>query len=370
LLPRDYLKRINLGVLLPALILSAAGLFTMYGIAWKLGERTGDLFFFTHQLMWVGFALAAGFLATLLDYKLWSRSSWSLYLVNIALLVVLLFFGRRTHGAESWFNIGGMKFQPSEIAKMLFIITFADFLAKSHDALDTWSVLGLAFVQFLVPFGLIMLQPDMGTGLVFVVVFYSMMFAAGVDWMRLLASVVMFASMGVAASPFLIKGYQMQRLTSFINPYSDPRGAGYQLLQSKAAIGSGGLIGKGFTHATQGSLGFLPAAHTDFIFASVSEQWGLIGAGAILLLFLVLLFRILRVALDAEDLFGVYIVAGVFAMLSFQILVNIGMSVGVFPITGIPLPFVSYGGSSILTNCLCVGLILNISFRRRKIMFF
>jgi rod shape determining protein RodA len=370
MIPRDYLKHINYGILLPALLLSLTGLLTMYGIAWNLGRMTGDLDLFTKQLVWFVGAVIVGFFATLLDYKLWSRASWVIYLINIVLLVTLIFLGRKAHGAASWFNIGGMKFQPSELAKLFFIITFADFLSRYRDTLNTWPTLALAFGQFFVPFGLILLQPDMGTGLVFLAVFYSMIFVAGVDMLRVVTSIAVFVSFGVAAGSIVLKEYQIQRLATFINPAGDPRGSGYQLLQSKIAIGSGGLFGKGLFHSTQGPLGFLPAAHTDFIFSSMAEQWGSIGVIVVMLTFCVMLYRMLRVASGAEDLFAVFIVSGVFSMLAFQTLVNIGMSVGLFPITGIPLPFVSYGGSSLISNYLCIGLILNVSFRRRRITFF
>lgn len=320
-------------------------------------------------MIWVGIAASVGVVVMALDYRIWARASWAAYLANIALLGALLVFGKATHGAESWLYLGPLKFQPSEIAKVLFIITFAGFLAKNSDSMNKPRALGLAALQFAVPFGLIVLQPDMGTALVYVALFFGMLFAAGVNGRRLIFLILVFVLAGVLAAALFVKGYQVARLTSFLNPSRDAAGAGWQLRQSFIAIGSGGLFGRGLLHGTQSTLGFLPEAHTDFIFSAICEQTGLFGGLGVPALFMLLLFRVARIASEAEDLFATYISSGVFCLIAFQVVVNIGMTVGLMPITGIPLPFVSYGGSSLVTYCAAVALVLNISVRRKKIMF-
>ena len=366
MLPRGFLKNLDIVLLACVLLLTGGGLFFLYTI----GDGTGPGgYFFTRQMIWLGLALAAGVLCFTLNYKLWERFSWLLYLINIGLLALLLVIGERTKGAESWFDLGIFRVQPSEFAKILFIVTFAGHLSKYRHNINRFTSLLLCLGQFLLPFGLILMQPDMGTGLVFMAIFFGMMYVSGVDGLTLFVTITSFVSAGIAAAPFVVKEYQFKRLTAFLNPEADPRGAGYQLIQSKIAIGSGGLWGKGFFGGEQASLGFLPTSQSDFIFAAICEQAGFVGGLAVIAVFMTALFRIMRISGLVEDLFANYIAAGIFCMLAFQGAVNIGMTLGLFPITGIPLPFVSYGGSSLLMNGIAIGLLLNISVRRRKIMF-
>jgi len=368
MLPRGFIRNLDFGLLFSSVALSLVGIFTVYTIG-RPNIVSGVDRLFVHQSLWFVLSCIVGLICWGLNYKLWDRFVWHLYMINIILLIALVVVGREISGAASWFSVGFMKFQPSEFAKLLFVVTFAGYLSRYRQELNNLTFLLFAFLQFIFPFGLIMLQPDLGTAIVFVAVFFSMLYVAGVDWLTLFVSIVVFASGGVAAAPFVLKTYQFKRLTAFLDPLADPLGSGYQLMQYKIAIGSGGIFGKGFFHGTQAKMGFLPAAHTDFVFSAFSEQTGLIGAIVILLLFLWFLIRIVRIGSQAEDLFATYIAAGVFSMIAFQAALNIGMNVGLFPITGVPLPFVSYGGSSLMTNACAVGLLLNISIRRRKIMF-
>jgi rod shape determining protein RodA len=369
MLPKNFWRNLDYFMLLPALALIGIGLFFLYSMSWIEGVRNPHINNFHQQLIWLALALVAGAALVALDYRLWARVSWLVYLVNTALLVALLVFARKTHGAGSWFSIGGAKFQPSEVAKVLFIITFAHFLTKYHSDLGRINVLAIAIAQFAVPFCLILVQPDVGTAVIFVVIFSGMLFVAGMEGLRLFITGVVFASAAIVAVPLFIKGYQLHRLSLFMQNAQDAGGAGWQLHQAQVAMGSGGIFGKGLYHGSQAALGFLPAAHTDFIFSAICEQTGLVGGIVVLVLFLVLMFRIMRTAALAEDLFATYLAAGIFTMLAFQTSINLGMTVGLLPITGIPLPFVSYGGSSLLTNCAAVALVVNISLRRKKLMF-
>jgi rod shape determining protein RodA len=368
MLPRGFIRNLDFGLLFSAAVLTLIGIFTILTLGGQSAGRFAPNIFY-QQSVWLVISCFAGYICWSLNYKLWDRFVWVLYAVNIILLIGLVILGRKVSGAASWFSLGLIRFQPSEFAKILFIVTFAGYLSRYRQDLNRLSYLFFAFAQFILPFGLIILQPDLGTGLVFVAVFFCMLYVAGVDLLTLLISIFLFASGGVAGAAFVLKGYQLRRLTSFLDPQGDPLGSGYQLMQSKVAIGSGGLFGKGFFHGTQAKMGFLPASHSDFIFSAFCEQAGLIGAIIVLLMFLWMLMRIVRIGSKAEDLFAVYICAGIFMMFAFQAAQNIGMTVGLFPITGIPLPFVSYGGSSLMTNACAIGLLLNISVRRRKIMF-
>lgn len=368
MLPRGFLRNLDFGLLLSTALLFLTGLVALYSLGAGYAPASGKSFFY-QQAVWAALATGVGFLCWALNYKLWDRFAWLLYLVNIILLAGLLLAGKRIAGAASWLSFGLFSFQPSEFAKILFIVTFAGYLSRYRQELSKPLFLVFALAQFLLPFGLILFQPDLGTALVFLAVFFGMLYVAGVDWLAIFMLLVFFVSGGVAASPFVMKGYQFQRLTSFLNPANDPLGNGYQLIQSRIAIGSGGLFGKGLFKGTQATLGFLPTAQSDFIFSTICEQAGFIGGLLVILLFIWFLMRVARIGGQAEELFAVYIAAGVFCMIAFQALVNIGMTVGLCPITGIPLPFVSYGGSSLMINAIAVGLLLNISVRRRKIMF-
>lgn len=369
MLPRNYARHLDWAVLLSAAGLALIGLFFIYTMSWIEGMQRPLLHYFIQQSVWLCIAGAIAYGVLTLDYKLWTRVSWVVYVANIALLAALLVIGRKTHGAGSWFSFGLMKFQPSEVTKILFIITFAHFLARYTPELNRPWALAAAVFQFAVPFGLIVLQPDMGTALVYVAIFAGMLFVAGLDGVRILIAGAVAGSAAIVAVPLVLKGYQMERLMQFLHPTSDAAGSGWQLHQAHVAMGSGGLFGKGLFHGSQAALGFLPAAHTDFIFAAVVEQAGLIGGLTVLALFLILLYRIMRISLRAEDMFATCMGAGVFSMIAFQTVINLGMTVGFLPITGIPLPFVSYGGSSLITSFAATALVLNISVRRKKLMF-
>ena len=369
MLPQGYLRKLDYWLLASALGLAGIGLFSLFTMSWASGIKGPHFVYFQQQMIWFIAALAIAAVVFMLDYKLWARVSWMVYLINILLLGALLVFGTKTRGVESWFSLGLFKFQPSEVAKVLFVITFAQFLARYNADLSRASILGLAILQFAVPCCLILLQPDMGTAMVYVVVFFSMLFVSGLDFVRLLLLVAGFLSAGLVAVPLFIKDYQLERLTSFLNPVSDIGGSGWQLHQAQVAMGAGGLFGRGLFQGTQSTFGFLPAAHTDFIFSAICERAGFVGGAVVLLLFAVLLYRIVRTAAASEDLFAMYIASGMFAMIAFQASINLGMTVGMFPITGVPLPFVSYGGSSLITVAVAVALVLNISIRRKKMTF-
>jgi rod shape determining protein RodA len=316
----------------------------------------------------------------MIDYGVLFRYANYLYGLNIFLLSAVLIAGHSAKGAQLWLKLGPLGGQPSELAKVLVIITFAVYLVKHQDRLNSWRELLPAFLHVGIPLGLILAQPDLGTSLVFIAIAFGMLFVAGARSSLLLkiigAGVLIFTVALVGnlkfGLPLPLADYQISRLIVFINPYLDGqggRGAGWHVIQSLVAIGSGGFWGKGLFNGTQVQGNFLPEHHTDFIFSVVGEELGFIGATFIIGIYFVLLYRVLRIAFKSKDQFGIYIAVGIASMWGFHILENVGMAIGIMPITGIPLPFLSYGGSSMLANMLSAGLLLNINLRREKVFF-
>lgn len=336
-----------------------------------------DLHLFTYKQ---AIAIFAGAVATavilLFDYSEFSRMSTLLYLLNAGLLVLVLVIGKVSNEQQGWIGFGPFHLEPSEVGKILFIITLAHHLSKM-ERFDGWVDLIPPVLHLAPLFALIMLQPDLGTALVFVAVLGAMVYVAGAPGWRLLmigtgpiAAAVGWVVLHLRYGVWIpLAEYQVKRLLVLIDPNLEPHGAGYQVLQSKISIGSGGLWGKGLYNGSQNQLGFLPEQHTDFIFAVVGEEFGFVGGLLILLLFLVLLVRIMLVANAAKDRYGMLMATGVAAMIGFHVLENVGMTIGLMPVTGIPLPFVSYGGSSLVANMMAIAIVQNVHMRRQTIMF-
>jgi rod shape determining protein RodA len=303
------------------------------------------------------------------DYKSLEKFGWVLYGLNIVLLAAVMFIGHSALGAQRWIQIGPITLQPSEFSKIIMIIFLARLLDKNLNNLQSFKGLIPIFIYVGIPFLLVLKQPDMGTSLVFMAILFGMLFVAGISLKHLFGII----GAGVAFIPifwhFVLKEYQKQRLLVFIDPNVDPLGSGYHIIQSKIAIGSGMIFGKGLFNGTQSQLNFLPENHTDFIFAVVGEELGFIGAVIILFLYLIILLRSIKIAEEARDNFGTLLAAGITSMLAFHILVNIGMTAGIMPVTGIPLPLMSYGVSSLTSNLISIGILLNIYMRRQKILF-
>ncbi len=320
------------------------------------------------QFIWALAGLFAMFIIISIDYTNFSRLHKYFYVANILLLISVLYIGTEVYGSQRWIDLNFMLLQPSEFAKLIIIVTLARFLESKEGELGDIKILVLAFIHVAIPVFIIFRQPDLGTSLVFLAILFGMLFLAGARTKHLL--LIIFA--GIAAFPVLwmnLEEYQKMRLIIFTNPEIDPLDHGYQLIQSVIAIGSGGTFGKGLYQGSQNMHDFLPAQHTDFIFSVLGEEFGFIGAAVLLALYLLLIYRILKISMYAKDTFGFLICAGVASMFIFQILVNVGMTISIMPVTGLPLPFLSYGGSSLLANMLAIGLVLNVGLRRHKIMF-
>jgi len=317
------------------------------------------------------FALLNGVLAFFLmnfDYKMLQRYGHRLYIFNIIMLLAVMLLGHSALGAQRWIQLGPITIQPSEFSKIIMIISLAAMLDDKIGKLNTLRDLLPVAAYVGVPFLLVLKQPDLGTSIVFMAIFFGMIFAAGVN-LRLLGGIVMA---GIACLPVLwhfLKDYQKMRIMVFMDPNVDPLGSGYHIIQSKIAIGSGMLFGKGLFGGTQSQLNFLPENHTDFIFAVVGEELGFIGAVFLLGLYFILLWRAVRIARDASDNFGMLLAIGISSMLVFHVLVNVGMTTGIMPVTGIPLPLMSYGVSSLTTNIMSIAILLNIHMRKQKLLF-
>ena len=350
-----------------ALLLSAIGLAMAYSSSAEAGVSVlapGSTF--VRGLTWTGLAVIAFVLATAFDYTWFKTFAWPIYFVSLGLLVVTLAIGDGVGGVARWVTIGPFQVQFSEISKILMIVVLGAFLARRQGQLDKpWPIIATCLLVG-PPIGLVLLQPDLGTSLVFVAIVAGMLFLSGASlrWLGLLASIAI--AIVPVAWTYVLQDYQKQRLISFLYPEADPQGSGYQLLQSQISVGSGGLIGRGLTNGTQDKGNFLPVDTTDFVFARLGEELGFIGALVVFLLFIALIWRILVAGWRSRDPFGLTVAAGVASMVFFQFVVNVGMVIGVMPITGIPLPFVTHGGASLISLAFGLGILQSINIRQTR----
>ena len=381
------------------------GLLTVYSATSIPGAHQG---LWMKQLLWFGLAFVAAWIVAAIHFRLYDSLAWPLYLVSLLMLVAVLVVGSSRMGARRWIEIGPLQFQPSEIAKLATTFVLARYFdnARLNLKLARWWVPPL-FIA-LVPFALVAKEPDLGTAMSFPAMLVAMYFWAGMAPGRLLLGLSpafnvalffvtgsvwwftgLFAALLAFARPKLslllaivalngvvawqlphlwgrLHDYQKRRIETFVNPEHDPTGAGYQIIQSKIAIGSGGVLGKGYLKGSQKALAFLPMRHTDFIYSVVGEEFGLLGALTAVLLYAVVIIRGYRLAAIARDGFAGLMVVGVVTALFFHIIVNILMTVGWAPVTGVPLPFLSYGGTALVVNCVQIGLLQNVALRRRE----
>jgi rod shape determining protein RodA len=321
--------------------------------------------YYIKQLNWMLFGMLVSLVACSIDYHIFEDFSYWLYGFMILLLVVVLVVGRRSMGATRWLHLGFINIQPSELMKLVIVITFARFF-------NNYQVVGgLTVKDVLFPLGilalptmLIMKQPDLGTAILVILIALSMTVYVGLRWSSVVTFVIItipFAWLGWAK---FLKSYQKNRILDFMDPERSRLGSGYHIIQSKIAVGSGGLIGKGFVKGTQSQLRFLPEQHTDFAFSVFAEEWGFIGCLVLIILYLSLVLWGLNIARRCNDRFGGLLAIGVTAMLFWHIVINMGMVIGMFPVVGVPLPFFSYGGTSMFTSMLGIGILQNLSMRR------
>jgi len=331
------------------------------------------------QLIWVSIGMTVMFLAIVPDYHTVGRFAYLLYACSILLLLLVMAIGRTGMGAQRWLAIGPFAFQPSELAKLAVTLALARYFAEDprrggYDLKD----LAVPGAMVLVPLLLVLKQPDLGTALMLLLTSSLVVMIAGVRLRSVLAVLVagvILVSLVFFVSPVRnkiwgsLKPYQQNRIKAFIDPGSDPLGSGYHANQAKIAVGSGQIIGKGYRKGTQSQMAFLPERHTDFIFAVVAEETGLVGASVLIFLYLILLLIGVDTAKNAKDRLGVLMAGGIVSMISLYVFINVGMAVGIVPVVGVPLPLVSYGGTSIITTFLALGLLLNIQTRRFQLFY-
>lgn len=409
-LDSSLVKKFDLITFLLVIAITGFGLATLYSatLSIQVGESTAFLSSnFNKQVVWVSIGFVILFVVNSLNLDWISKLSYSSYILSIFLLILVITIGYVAGGARSWFNFGVVRFQPAEVMKIALILTLARFLTdKNHFDLKLTAMI---CVMVILPFGLIMLQPDLGSGLALIAISLPMIFWAGfpllilfllatpivsvllgflpihflIIWCSIVGMVTFFFSrldlvkkiilvilaigvnFGVSKVGLIawnsLKTYQQNRILTFLDPEKDPIGAGYQVLQSLTAIGSGGFWGKGYLEGTQTQLRFLPEQHTDFIFSVLAEEMGFIGVAVVLILFLFLCLRTLMIAINADDRFNSLVAIGIWGLLIYHIFINIGMLAGLMPVTGIPLPFFSYGGSFYLSMSVMMGLLIRVS---------
>ena len=316
----------------------------------------------------IGFVCMAAL--TVIDFESFGNKTGFIYAFNILLLTVVLFLGTGDEvGTRGWRRFGPVGIQPAEIVKIGYILTLAKHVSRNERHINSlFPFMGLAFHAAVI-IGMVLLQPDYGTAMVYMFIFICMIFASGLYYRAILAAIAAFAAFMPVAWFFILQPFQKNRILTFINPELDPSGAGYHVIQSKIAIGSGGLFGRGLYNGPQTQLEILPEKHTDFIFAVIGEELGFIACIAVIALLFALVIRCFVIASKCRSKYGKYICIGVGAMILFQTFENVGMCIGVMPVTGIPLPFISYGGSSMITNMIGMGLVMSVAARQQTINF-
>ena len=371
MLDRRQFANLPWGLVTLILAIAAIGLVTVYSATFT---AKGPSSLFYKQLMWMAIGLVVMICAMIPDYHTVGRYAYVLYAASIVFLILVMFVGRTGMGAQRWLPLGPFAFQPSELAKISLTLALARYFAEDpkrggYDLRD----LAVPGIMVLVPFMLVVKQPDLGTAMMLLLTSTLIVVIAGIRMRAVLIVLLIGATM--AAAMFLVtpvrnkiwgslKPYQQNRIKAFLDPSIDPRGTGYHANQSKIAVGSGQITGKGYRRGTQSQMAFLPERHTDFIFAVLSEERGFVGSSLLVVLYLTLLLTGVDTAKNAKDRLGTLMAGGIVSMLSLYVFINIGMSVGIAPVVGVPLPLMSYGGTSIIATFLAIGLLLNIQTRR------
>ncbi|HPX61785.1 MAG TPA: rod shape-determining protein RodA [Deltaproteobacteria bacterium] len=321
--------------------------------------------YYVKQLYWMSFGIFIALLIGSLDYHLLEDFSYWFYIALVVLLLAVLLVGKRSMGATRWLHLGFFNIQPSELMKIVIICTFARFFNNFHSVGGlTVKDLLIPLAMLAVPAAMIMKQPDLGTATLVMLIAFSMIIYVGLRWTTVVTFVLVTIPMCWVAWFHLLHPYQKNRILNFINPERARLGSGYHIIQSKIAVGSGGAFGKGYIGGTQSQLRFLPEQHTDFAFSVFAEEWGFIGCLVLILMYLFLTLWGLNIARRCNDRFGGLLAIGVTAMLFWHTIINIGMVIGLFPVVGVPLPFFSYGGTSMITSMVGVGILQSISMRR------
>jgi rod shape determining protein RodA len=346
--------------------LLASGLIAIY--SFSIGVETEDVNIFNKQLIFLLIGVGTFFFFSFFDYRTWMKYSNFLYLSSLFLLVAVLFFGQNIRGTSGWFNFGFLNFQPVELVKIFSVIFLAGYFVKKGNKKIGLKEFFQSFLIILPVLFLILKQPDFGSASVIIVIWLGMSLLAGVDKKYLFALFVIILVAFSLSWGTVLKDYQKERILTFLDPERDPLGSGYNVIQSMTAIGSGGITGKGIGKGSQSQLNFLPERHTDFVFASINEEFGMIGSFLVIGFYWILFYRFFEIAKNARDRFGQLVASGLFIMFFYQVVINVGMNIGIVPVTGISLPFLSYGGSFLIVSMISFGIVQNIWLKKRNMI--
>ncbi len=359
------LKNFDWFIIVITLLLFAIGIAIIYSTTYGMAGGGKEAI---QQGIFGGVGLLIFFGVAFFDYRSFRGTSGVLYFITLLLLAVVFFTGVTTMGATRWITIAGFKFQPSEFAKLFMIIAMAKYFSDHAEDMHNFKRIVISGIYFAIPTFLVILQPDLGTALVFIVIWVAMLAVSRIKLKHFLI-LVMGALLLLPIGWMTMHDYQRKRVLALVDPASDPKGAGYNVTQAQIAIGSGQFFGRGLGHGPQSQLNFIPEKHTDFIFAALAEEMGFLGAGLVILLFAGLLARGIMIAAKSRDYFGMYLSTGIVAMLAFHIFLNIGMNIGIAPVAGIPLPLISLGGSSVIVIFVLLGILESIHIHHKKIDF-
>jgi len=344
-------------------VLFGVGVLNLYSASgFRMGDEVSLNLYYQKQGVWGAGGLACMIALLVFDYRYLKNLAWPLMIVTLILLALVPIMGKTVYGARRWLDFGVVSFQPSELAKFATLLVGALMLSKGTSRLGWLGLFGVLAVA-MPPAAMVIMQPDLGSGLNILLLLGGMILYRGLTG-RVFKTLVVAAPIVIPLGWFFLKPYQKLRVLTLFNPERDPLGSGYHIIQSQIAIGSGQMWGKGFLEGTQSQLRFLPEKHTDFAMAVFSEEWGFVGSIALVILFCIFLYLLAQIARDAKDRFGSFLAAGVFFYFFWQILINMGMVFGIMPVVGIPLPFISYGGSATVVNFCLLGIALNVSMRR------
>lgn len=359
---REFFRKFDWVLFIAVFLLIGIGLATIYSVA--LSQDSLDFLYFKKQLVFVVIGIVAAFILLFLNYTLWRDSAWVIYVMGVIFLLLVLFFGKIIRGTSGWFSLGGINFQPVEFMKLSLILISARFFVKNLENRKSERLLAESFLIFLAPMVLAFFQPDFGSVLLMFALWVGFVLILGVKRLHFVVSTVLLVAVSVLAWNFLIYDYQKERVLTFLDPSRDPFGRGYNLIQSIIAVGSGQFFGRGLGFGAQSQLRFLPEAQTDFIFAVIAEELGFVAVIFILACFAVILYRALMIGYRSGDNFAFFVSLGIAIMIFTEVMVNIGMNLGIFPVAGLTLPFLSYGGSSLLVHMAMFGILQSIALRR------
>ncbi len=362
---RTLFSKLDFNFIIIILTLNFVGLINLYSATHGISaEYVGGLFI--QQVIWLTVGWTLFFILTFIDYQIFYRFAYVLYFINVILLVVVELFGKVALGAQRWIDFGFFRFQPSETMKLAAIILFSRLLVEKNPNGSGMSFKDLIAPLFFIgiPTAMVAIQPDLGTAMMLTAIAGSMLLFVKIKRSIIIGLCVIAAVSLPVAWNFMLRDYQKNRVLTFISPTNDPRGTGYNSIQSKIAVGSGQFLGKGFRKGTQSQLEFLPERHTDFIYSVLSEEYGFLGSSIVIILFMALFYFMVQISMQANDKFAALLTTGVFAYVFWHMFINIGMVIGVLPIVGIPLPLLSYGGTSMLTTMAGLGIVSSVAYRR------